>query len=42
MMQEIKRLQERLAVMERIATDPGVKTAQQIEQLREEANREKA
>ncbi len=39
---DIKRLQERLAVMERIATDPGVKTAQQIEQLREEANREKA
>ncbi|MEM8919578.1 MAG: hypothetical protein AAGE37_12050 [Pseudomonadota bacterium] len=37
---DIKRLQERLAVMERIATDPGVKTAQQIEQLREEANRE--
>lgn len=38
---DIKRLQERLAVMERIATDPGVKTAQQIEQLREEATREK-
>lgn len=40
--EDIKRLQERLAVMERIATDPGVTTAQQIEQLREEANREKA
>ena len=31
---EIKRLQDRIAVMERITTDPGVRTAQEIEELR--------
>ena len=31
---EIKRLRDRIAVMERITTDPGVRTAQEIEELR--------
>ncbi len=32
--QQIDRLQERIAVMERIATDPGARTAREIELLR--------
>ncbi|WBH18371.1 hypothetical protein [Sphingomonas radiodurans] len=30
----VTRLEERIAVLERIATDPAVRTAQEIEQLR--------
>jgi hypothetical protein len=30
----IKRLEERMAVLERIATDPAARTAREIEQLR--------
>ena len=30
----VSRLEERIAVLERIATDPAVRTAQEIEQLR--------
>jgi hypothetical protein len=32
--QQLKQLQERMAVMERIATDPAERTAREIEQLR--------
>jgi flagellar biosynthesis/type III secretory pathway M-ring protein FliF/YscJ len=32
---QIRRLEERLAVLERIATDPAERTARQIEQLRQ-------
>ena len=32
--QEIAELRERLAVLERIATDPAIRTAAEIEQLR--------
>jgi hypothetical protein len=35
--QQIDRLQERIAVMEQIATDPGTRTAREIEKLRMEA-----
>ena len=31
---QVKRLEERMAVMERIATDPATRTAREIEQLR--------
>ncbi len=31
---QVKRLEERMAVMERIATDPPERTAREIEQLR--------
>ena len=31
---QISRLEERLAVLERIATDPAERTAREIEQLR--------
>jgi hypothetical protein len=31
---QLKQLQERMAVMERIATDPAERTAREIEQLR--------
>ncbi len=30
----VSRLEERIAVLERIATDPAIRTAQEIEQLR--------
>ena len=32
--QQVKQLQERMAVMERIATDPAERTAREIESLR--------
>ena len=32
--QQLKQLQERMAVMERIATDPAERTAREIESLR--------
>jgi cell division protein FtsB len=32
--QQLRQLQERMAVMERIATDPAERTAREIEQLR--------
>ena len=35
--QQIDRLQERIAIMEQIATDPGTRTAREIERLRIEA-----
>ena len=35
--QQIDRLQERIAIMEQIATDPGTRTAREIEKLRMEA-----
>lgn len=33
---DVRRLEERLAVLERIATDPAERTAREIEQLRKE------
>jgi hypothetical protein len=36
---QVGRLEERLAVLERIATDPAERTAREIEQLRDEADR---
>ena len=35
---QVGRLEERLAVLERIATDPAERTAREIEQLRREAD----
>ena len=35
---QVGRLEERIAVLERIATDPAERTAREIEQLRREAN----
>ena len=35
--QQIDRLQERIAIVEQIATDPGTRTAREIERLRIEA-----
>ena len=35
---QVGRLEERIAVLERIATDPAERTAREIEQLRREAD----
>ena len=39
---QVGRLEERLAVLERIATDPAERTAREIEQLRSEAKGDRA